>query len=264
MKQKMQKVYIEAQKYLLNMLPETMQPVDLDKYFIGDRRDFASLHDIYEQFIYSAQNYQGMPKVIKYDDRRVRIKNILYDFDVQKIKDLDVDELYQSFRKAFKVTSRDTKQNSWRKWSCSAIDAAKFMSNFEDIDDFKTFVAQFDYNLPTRMALPLLISTKIKGIGFALACDALKELGYLDDPKPDVHLIEVFSQLGITEPEPISVFETISEMAELCKEIDTDVTAYKIDKILWLICSGKFYLDGINVGSHKKEFIEHMKMLHTD
>lgn len=50
-------VYSEAQKYLLSMLPETMQPTDLDKYFIGDRRDFASLQDIYEQFIYSAQNY---------------------------------------------------------------------------------------------------------------------------------------------------------------------------------------------------------------
>lgn len=259
MKQKMQMVYSEAQKYLLSMLPETMQPTDLDKYFIGDRRDFASLQDIYEQFIYSAQNYQRMPNVIKYDERREDIKNILLDFDVQQIKKLDVDELYQTFRKEFKVTSRDSKQNSWRKWSGSAIDVAKFMSNFKDVEDFRAFVAQFDYNLPTRMALPLLISTKIKGIGFALACDTLKELGYLNYPKPDVHLIEVFNQLGLSEEDPASVFEAIVTMADACTEIDPEVTPYKIDKIIWLICSGRFYLDDITVGRHKEDFIEYMK-----
>ena len=57
------------------------------------------------------------------------------------------------------------------------------MSNFTDVDDFRSFVTQFDYNKPTRMALPLLISTKISGIGFALACDCLKELGFLSYPK---------------------------------------------------------------------------------
>lgn len=258
LKQKMQTVYIEAQKYLFSMLPASMQPADLDKYFIGDRRDFASLQDVYEQFIYSAQNYQGMPKVIKYNERREQIKHILHDFDVQIIKDMNIDELYQTFRKEFEVTSRDSKQNSWRKWSCSAIDTAEFMSNFKNVDDFRAFVAQFDYNLLTRMALPLLISTKIKGIGFALACDTLKELGYLNYPKPDVHLIEVFNQLGLSGEDPISVFEAIVEMAEVCKEIDPDSSPYKLDKIIWLICSGRFYLDDISVGRHKEDFINYV------
>lgn len=264
MKQKMQMVYAEAQKYLLEMLPDSMQPADLDKYFIGDRRDFSTLQDVYEQFIYSAQNYQAMPNVIKYDEKRGQIKKILLDYNFYQIKEMNVDELYQTFRKEFNVTSRDSKQNSWRKWSCSVIDAAKFMSNFKNVDDFRAFVAQFDYNLPTRMALPLLISTKIKGIGFALACDTLKELGYLNYPKPDVHLIEVFSQIGLSEADPISVFEAIVAMADACKDIDADVTPYKIDKIIWLICSGKFYLDDISVGGHKKQFIEYMKTIHTD
>lgn len=258
LKQKMQKVYVEAQQYLLSMIPASIQPADLDKYFIGDRRDFASIQDVYEQFIHSAQNYQSMPNAIKYDERRKQIKDILKDFDVQQIKAMDIDELYQTFRKEFKVTSKDSKHNSWRKWSCSAIDAAKFMSNFKDVDDFRAFVAQFDYNLPTRMALPLLISTKIKGIGFALACDTLKELGYHNYPKPDVHLIEVFSQLGLAEEDPISVFEAIVEMAEVCKEVDPESSPYKLDKIVWLICSGRFYLDDISVGRHKEDFINYV------
>ena len=250
--------YREAYLYLINMLPEKLSELDLEKYFVGDRRDFGSVQDVYEQFIYSAQNYQRMPNVIKYDTRREQIKAILKNFDVHQIKTMDVDVLYQSFRKEFNVTSRDSKQNSWRKWSRSAIDVAKFMSDFSTVDDFRGFVKQFDYNKTTRMALPLLISTKISGMGFALACDTLKELGYLNYPKPDVHLIEVFSQLGLSEEDPISVFETIVEMAEVCKELDPDSSPYKLDKIIWLICSGKFYLDDISVGRHKDDFIQYM------
>lgn len=250
--------YREAYLYLINMLPEELSEWDLEKYFVGDRRDFDSVQDVYEQFIYSAQNYQRMPNVIKYDTRREQIKAILKNFDIHQIKTMDVDVLYQSFRKEFNVTSRDSKQNSWRKWSKSAIDVAKFMSDFSTADDFRGFVKQFDYNKTTRMALPLLISTKISGMGFALACDTLKELGYLNYPKPDVHLIEVFSQLGLSEEDSISVFETIVEMAEVCKEIDPDSSPYKLDKVIWLICSGKFYLDNISVGRHKDDFIQYM------
>ena len=41
---------------------------------------FNSLDDIYEQLIYSAQNYQRMPNVIKYDQRREKIKKILMNY----------------------------------------------------------------------------------------------------------------------------------------------------------------------------------------
>lgn len=250
--------YQLAYTYLVDMLPKGLAEADLQEYFISDRGNFASVQDVYEQFIYSAQNYQSMPNVIKYDQRRDQIKDILVGFNVHAIKDMNVDELYYKFREVFKVTSKDTKQNSWRKWSRSAIDAAKFMSNFKDADDFRGFVAQFDYNRPTRMALPLLISTKISGIGFALACDTLKELGYLSYPKPDVHLTEVFSQLELSEADPISVFEAIVEMAEVCREVDPQSSPYKLDKIIWLICSGKFYLDDISVGRHKDDFIKYV------
>lgn len=133
--------YQLACTYLVNMLPEELSETDLQKYFIGDRRNFASVQDIYEQLIHSAQNYQRMPNVIKYDQRRTQIKDILVGFDVQAIKDMDVDELYYKFREAFNVTSNDTKQNSWRKCSRSDVDAARFMSNFKDADDFRGFVA---------------------------------------------------------------------------------------------------------------------------
>jgi hypothetical protein len=254
-KSRNQIVYRNACRYLDKIKPKQITSDELRKYFVGDRKDFSTLEDVFEQIIHSAQNYQRMPNVIKYQERRERIKGILYDFDLKSISQYDVEELYHRFRHEFSVTSADNNFNSWHKWSKSVVDAAKFMSDFKDIKDFKRFVIQFDYNLPTRMALPLLISTKISGMGFALACDFLKELGYTSYPKPDVHLIQVFVGVGLSTNEPISVFEAIVRMADDCKEIDPEVTPYKIDKIIWLICSGRFYLDDASIGRHKEEFI---------
>lgn len=254
-KHKNQIVYKTAIRYLHEIKPEQISSDELEKYFVGDRRDFSTLEDVFEQIIHSTQNYQRMPNVIKYQKRREHIKSILYDFDLERISQYDVEELYQKFRYEFDVTSADNNFNSWHKWTKSIVDAAKFMSEFKNIEDFKSFLTQFDYNLLTRMAMPLLISTKISGMGFALACDCLKELGYTNYPKPDIHLIQVFVGAGLSSNNPISVFEAIVRMAEDCKEIDPEVTPYKIDKVIWLICSGRFYLDSISIKKHKEEFI---------
>jgi hypothetical protein len=256
LRQKNQIVYRAAYRYLNEIKPEQITKDELNKYFVGDRKDFSTLEDVFEQIICSAQDYQRMPNVIKYQERRERIKSILYDFDLERISQYDVEKLYQKFRYDFDVTSTDGNFNSWHKWAKSIVDAAKFMYDFKDIEDFKSFVAKFDYNLLTSMAMPLLISTKISGLGFALACNFLKELGYTNYPKPDVHLIQVFSGAGLSSKEPISVFEAIVRMAEDCKEIDPEITPYKVDKVIWLICSGNFYFDDISTGRHKKELID--------
>ena len=94
-------------------------------------------------------------------------------FDYNIVADMQVEDLYYTFRNKFKITSRDSKMNSWYKWSKSIIDSAKFIKNFKDVEDFKYFVSLYDYNTITRMSLPLLISSKISGIGFPLACDFL-------------------------------------------------------------------------------------------
>lgn len=255
-KTKNQIVYKTAWNYLLKIKPDQLTEDEIKEYFKGDNRDFNSLEEVFEQLIKSAQNYHSMPSVIKYHERREVIKDILHDFDLEYISRLDPEELYYRFRQEFNVTSADTKHNSWRKWSKSIVDAAKFMYDFKDVDDFKNFVNQYDYNLHTRKTLPLIIASKINGIGFALACDFLKELGYTNYPKPDVHLIEVFTKACLSSKDPMLVFDAIERMSEDCKEIDPEVTPYKVDKIIWLICSGNFYIHGIKNGRYKNELID--------
>lgn len=252
---KNQLIYNAAKEYLDSIKPDT---VNLDKYFLGDSRDFSSLKDIYIQFIRSAQNYQQMPKVIKFDERMERIAALVCNFDYQQIKSLSPDDLYQALRREFNAGGADNSYNCWHKWSKSVVDSAKFISDFSNEKDFVEFVKRFDYNVSTRMALPLLISQKISGIGFALACDTLKELGFTNYPKPDVHLMDVFGDLGLSEHNQVSTFEAIVRMSDMCKMVDADASPYKVDKIFWLICSGRFYLETpeINIGRHKAPFIE--------
>ena len=247
-------IYNAARDYLDSIKPKG---VDLEEYYRGDRRDYSSLTDVFIQLIASAQNYQRMPNVIKFNERRDRIAELTSGFDYQLIKDVSPDDLYQTFRSEFNPGGADSNRNCWHKWSKSVVDSAKFVSEFSDVDDFEEFVNRFSYNVSTRMALPLLISQKISGIGFALACDALKELGFTNYPKPDVHLMDVFSALGLSEDNPISTFEAIVRMSDHCKAVNSDVTPYKVDKIFWLICSGRFYLEKppITLGRHKSEFI---------
>lgn len=256
--ERLAEVYFDAYGYLRSIVPST---VSIEEYFISDRIDYCNLEDIFEQFVQSAQNYQMMPKVINYKDRRERVKTILSDFDVRAVAKMDPSELYEQFAQQFGLKKTTDKRNSWRKWSKSIVESAQFLCEFRDVNDFVGFVKCFDYNAHTRMALPLLISNKIHGIGFALACDLLKELGFTSYPKPDVHLIEVFNALGLSRAEPIDTFEAIVHMADACRRKDLSVTPYKVDKVFWLICSGRLYHEKpeINIGGHKKAFIEYMK-----
>ena len=243
-----------AYQYLIDILPPELKESDLKKYFVGDARSSSSLRDVFIQLIASAQNYQSMPNIIKFNERKQEIGQILMDYDYTKVGQFDSDKLYELFWDAFKFKNKDSSRNSWRKWSNAVIDSANFVSVFKDMDDFRHFVELFSYNIHTRIALPLYISTKIKGIGFALACDALKELGYTDYPKPDVHIIEICKELELSTNDPVSVFEAIVRMAD-----DNKTTPYKVDKILWLISSGYFYHEEIHVGRNKSDFIKYVK-----
>lgn len=253
--------YNTAYQFLLAHLPAGITEASLQRYFIPERKGFSSIADVFESFIESAQTQQMLPNVIKFRERHKQIKKILCNFNVARvIKTWDANTLYKEFRRQFNVTSTDSPKNCWFRWSEAVTSIAKFLSSFKDANDFKGFIASFGYNAKTKMALPLLISIRIKGMGFSLVCNALKELGYSEYPKPDVHLKDVISTAGFCEHDDYAVFETIVNISnEVQYKGDKTATPYKIDKIIWLICSGNFYLDNINGKSWKREFVDEVK-----
>lgn len=105
-----------------------------------------------------------------------------------------------------------------------------------------------------KVSLPMLMEHELSGLGFVLCCDFLKELGYHDYCKPDGHMIEVFNKTGLCKDNAYDVFKCIVKAAR-----EENMTPYKLDKIVWLICSGLYYKDNIITKSYKKELIEFLK-----
>ena len=83
--------YKKSYEYLLNILPKGITENDLEKYFTFDSIKISSLEDIFERFIESAQNYQGMPNFIKFSENKNKIKKLLHYYDLKWISSQNLD-----------------------------------------------------------------------------------------------------------------------------------------------------------------------------
>jgi thermostable 8-oxoguanine DNA glycosylase len=249
------KIYNEAYEYLEIIKPKG---IDLNDYLYTEKK-FKTKKDIMSTLLRSLQNYQRMPNVIGFtnESRSFIFKEILFDYDPHKILSIykNHEQLLEVFVNRFKLKKVNllTKNNSWVKYSKATLSAAKFINSFKDADDFESFVNLFSYNETTSSALPMLLSKEIFGLGFALACDFLKELGFDQYPKPDVHVIDIFSSLKLSSNNEYDCYKEVIRMANA-----NNVTPYNVDKVFWLIGSGRFYEHEINIGGHKKVFINNM------
>ncbi len=155
---------------------------------------------------------------------------------------------------------RRKKNSIWPKYCQTILSAAYFISKFSTASAFFRWVDSLYDDHKTRVALPMIISCEIDGIGFALACDFLKELGYVDFGKPDIHIKQIFRDLRLCErTSDYHVHQAILRIARNVRK-----KPYAIDKLFWLIGSGKFYDDTHigkkgKIGSLKKGFISYAK-----
>ena len=220
---------------------------------------FDNIRDANKRLIESLSNRNMMASVINFKEKEKELRIILCDYDPRAIVSeySSLRELFDAFRKRFEIRNVQSKRNLWRKFAEGIISGSKFLSSFRNKDEFDKFIKTFSLNKYTKAALPMLLSREIRGFGLALACDFLKELGYRDYPKPDVHLIKIFSELKLSDSsDPYEVYKSIVEMAETVGE-----DAYTVDKIFWLISSGRFYLVDINTGRKRDEFIKRTKRI---
>ncbi len=218
---------------------------------------FENIFDVNRRLVDSLYNRNMMASVIGFDKKRKEMEKILFGYDPNKILSAykNENELLEVFRKTFSLNNINGKRSLWRKFAEGIISGSRFISSFKDKEEFNIFINNFALNKYTKAALPMLLSKEIKGFGFALACDFIKELGYRDYPKPDVHLIKIFRDLDLSDSdEPYEVYKAIVEMAET---VDED--AYTVDKIFWLISSGRFYLVDIDTGRNRDKFIDRAK-----
>jgi hypothetical protein len=224
-------------------------------------------NELYQRILESAQNANMKAGVIGRSIGGVdKLSPILSGFDpkaiLSKYNDdwkLVLKQIMRQLKPRGKI--RRTSRSIWPHYCQTILSAALFVEQFTSVDDFFRWVDFFEQDARARASLPMLLSHEIKGFGFALSCDFLKELGYVNFPKPDVHLRDIFRALKLCsyKDDDYQLFKAIIRLSSNAKAFP-----YNADKVFWLIGSGYFYNDldiGRNgrIGSKKQDFIKYAR-----
>jgi len=253
--------YTLAREYLLSFEQVTEEMLQRHVVFSDNPEGITSIAGIYRQLVQSAQNANMKAGVVggalggignlgrvlcRFDPARVKAK---YGTDSERL----LNDIVARLKPRGQV--RRGPRCIWPKFCKSVLSAADFLSQFASVDDFTSWVEFFDRDDRARPALPMLLASEVYGIGFPLACDFLKELGYQNFCKPDVHLKKILGELHLSESgNDHAIFKAIVRIAQSNGE-----TPYAVDKTFWLIGSGNFYEDDVKTGKHSEDFIAFYK-----
>ena len=226
----------------------------------------------------SLQNSGRMSNSIKFNDKKVEnaryrkaISEALSGFQAKDAWENYKDKTGEAIRTTIKEQGIDTEakpkkelhegdkqknyKSNWQKYCNGLFCGLDYLVNGRKDEPSKTgeeeireLAAYDDAVLSDDIIVKIFaIQSKIYGLGFSLTCDWLKECGCTWLAKPDVHIKAVIA--SIMETDNISDTETLKYIFDWAKKIGKpDVTAYKIDRIIWLLCTGNFYLNDKTVG----------------
>lgn len=251
------RIYQLAREYLLSFdeISEEMINMHLAEW---RSRKPNNIRGLFRAMILHAQNRQSMPNSIGDIDH---LSAFLFDFDPHLVlgKYNTWEQLFDtvansSYRPPGRML-KENKLNHWVVYCKSILSCANFLTKFRDLREFDEYIEQFYVDDESRFKLPQLLSKEVFGFGFALACDFLKEVGYPEFVKVDVHIIEIAQGVGISAGNrDVEVFR---DMIGFCRSIGK--LPYEVDKLFWLIGSGKFYLHDIRIPTSKGEFIQSVR-----
>lgn len=261
--------YLLAKSYLPNLGQKDITANLIEKYLnpLSLNPKPTSKQGIYQRILESAQNANMKAGVIGRAIGGVsKLSVVLEDFNPSAVLnkygndwETILDDIVKQLQPRGEI--RRTQKSIWPHYCQTILSAANFIEQFASAGDFFGWLEFFDKDDRARASLPMLLSREIEGFGFALSCDFLKEMGYVNFPKPDVHLRDIFSALNLCPPkaDDYQLFKAIIRLAS-----HAHVSAYNADKVFWLLGSGYFYEDlyiGNNgrIGSHKHDFIEYAR-----
>lgn len=238
---KFQRIYDEAFNYLLEFenVDRGLIHNHLNDY---DKKAAESVEELYFGLLVSAQNRRGMPNSI---GDITCLEDLLYNFDPERvIKQYETwEDFFTQVEQSEDVSPPgrfeiDNPYSHWVQFSKSVISAGEFLSDFEDVEEFDILIRGLQSgDESSRLDAPQRLSAEVHGIGFATACDFLKENGYPKFVKPDTHISEIFEGIEIIEPDAddLEIFKNAIKFADAI-----EVLPYKVDKLFWIVGSGRF------------------------
>jgi hypothetical protein len=254
------RAYRLARRFLLRTESVTEEMVEEHLNFPDSHRP-ATLCGVFNRLAFSAQNYWCLPNVIgcKLGPNGVdELAELLSDFDPAEVVEEygdDWEQLLDRIDERFfpGEPCKRGPRSAWRKFCRALLTGAEWLTQFKDAYDFYRLVERHDRNARTRFRLARNIARNVHGYGSALACDFVKELGFLNWSKPDVHLKKIFVGLDLAASDDNwTVFRAINRLAR-----NVGVSPYHADKVFWLISSGRFYRSQAVVGRSRDRFIRY-------
>lgn len=218
-----------------------------ESHLIPDKINDAK--DIYRRLLISGQNRNMMPNVIKFMEREPYFKDILHKFNYLEVAKVEPKTLLFKFKEVFKlnenqIKSKNNRPSLWQQYAEFVVSAAKFMT--KNSLDYKK--STFDENIEKNkgdLSEAEYIKKEVSHIGYALACDFLKEIGR-DMAKPDSHIMAFLEKKYVRS---FTEQEAIEKIKELSEGVTDDVKnkIYALDKLIWLCCSGNYYKKNIKI-----------------
>ena len=257
-------IFIVAQNYLIaqtrRIWPERITSDEeameiIEPYYTPNALPL-SFENILEELASTLQTGQRLPNVIKFLYRKNEFREIFFNYDKNLLKNANIDELYSSCEGMFDTDTLKigTSKKSWMTYLKGMINGAVILSRFSTVEEFIDAIAnfnQFDRNhysfdeyqakSKTNNCAKIVHGVdngkwKIAGMGQEIACNFLKELGLPDYIKPDTHIKDAFTSLGLCSSDDKECIEVGKMLAREC-----GVSAYKLDRVIWLCCSGHYY-----------------------
>ena len=237
--------YQEARRYLLS-LGDRGVTEELLSYYLDPRPSRLAprtLEDAFKRLLESAQNRNMMASVIAGSIGGIdSLETVLFGFAPQQVarRYISWQELLDTIERKLYPTGkiRRAPGSLWPLFARAALSGARFLAEFSSAAELVRWIRVFDTDHRKRAALPLLLGQEIEGFGFALACDFLKELGFVNFAEPDVHVKALVKGLALAPPkaDDYAVFKAVVRIAVSCS-----TTPYNVDKLFWLVGSGNFY-----------------------
>lgn len=250
---KLMTLYREARDFL-----ETIAGRDVEELLAFTRYSkVTDMQEIYWRFARSLCNKRGMPATIGDVDE---LEPFLFGFDPVRTAgkyDGEWKRLFTAIREGYTPPgpmdiSREA--SYWVVYVKGLLSGAVFLSRVGTFSGFERFVAGFAHHPIALAGLPIIIERFIYGMGFPLGCDWLREMGYTDYAKPDIHVLTIFIECGIVRDwDTFQSFKILAHMGRLMGEPPAVV-----DKVLWYIGSGRFLPDDEPVTRYRNAFVEYV------
>lgn len=263
-----------ARLYNINNLDDYYSQTDLRNNHI---LSLNGMSRVFTQFVLHTQNATMISGIVNFDKNYDFIRGVLMNFnpnDIITFYGIHTDgngnneaskRMVDTFRQGlhWDTTKSKNPDSIITRFSNSIIDGAIYFSEFSRKEDLVDDLISH-YSMNNHRELVSYLLTKIKhGFSVALCCDFLKELDTrFDLPKPDVHLMDVISKYkgydkSYYKKSSERAFECIDDIIQIVNEIkssensEDNLTVYKFDRIVWLCCTGNFFIT--NDGSNLKD-----------